>query len=46
MIKITLENRLFFIGKSEELIEAMDNMIITYGKNATLADIIQNSLKA
>lgn len=46
MIKITLENNLLFIGKAEEVMEAIDDMLITYGKNATLADIIEHSLKA
>lgn len=46
MIKITSKNNLFFIGKVDEVIEAIDNMLITYGENATLAEIIKHYLKA
>ncbi len=45
MIKITTKNRLFLIGKAEEIIEAIDDMLIKYGENATLADIINHSLR-
>lgn len=46
MIKVTLKNRLFFIGKVDEIIEAIDYMIITYGEKATLLDVIEHSLKS
>lgn len=46
MIKITLKNKLFFVGKIDEIIEAIDDILIIYGENATLLDIIEHSLKA
>lgn len=46
MIKVTIRNRLFFIGKLDEIIEALDDMMITYGKDATLIEVIENYLKA
>mgnify|MGYP000400680049 CR=1 FL=1 len=45
MIKITIKNRIFFIGKIEEIIEIIDDIITTYGKDAKLLDIIENCLK-
>lgn len=46
MIKITLKHKLFFIGKVDEIIEAIDDILITYGENVTLLDVIEHSLKA
>ncbi len=46
MIKITLKNKLFFVGKIDEIIEAIDDILIIYGEDATLLDIIEHSLKA
>ncbi|SDY48984.1 hypothetical protein SAMN05660462_00191 [Proteiniborus ethanoligenes] len=45
MIKITLKDKLFFIGKAEEVIEAIDDLLVYYGENATLKEIIDHSLK-
>lgn len=46
MIKITLKDKLFLIGKAEEILEAIDDMLVKYGENAKIADIIEHSLKA
>ncbi len=45
MIKITAKNRLYLIGKAEEIIEAIDDMLIKYGENAKLSDIIDHYLR-
>ncbi|MFA5524264.1 MAG: hypothetical protein WDA24_07885 [Tissierellales bacterium] len=45
MIKVTLENKIFFIGKIDEIIEAINIILATYGEDATLLDIIKCSLK-
>lgn len=45
MIKVTLKNKIFLIGKVHEVIEAIDDMINIHGEDATLLDIIKYSLK-
>ncbi|SCG83329.1 hypothetical protein DW1_1759 [Proteiniborus sp. DW1] len=45
MIKITIKNKFIFIGNFDEIIEAIDDMIIVYGNNATLLEIIEHYLK-
>lgn len=46
MIKVTTKNKLFFIGKLDEILEAIDYMIITHGKDATLLEVIEHYLEA
>lgn len=46
MIKVTVKNKMFFIGKIDEVIEAIDDILITYGEEATLLDVIECSLKS
>lgn len=44
MLKITLINKFYLIGRVEEVLEVIEELLNKYGKEAKLIDIINDCL--
>ncbi|KNF07419.1 hypothetical protein CLPU_17c00440 [Gottschalkia purinilytica] len=45
MLRITSKNKIYFVGKSYEVIEAIENLSLKYSPNTTILEIIDDLLK-